>query len=80
MTLEYATVAQGYLSTQITGTPIAIEANYQYARWLKLCIDCSGRRRLAAAYQQAVKTELEQSYHIPQLLMCQQMHHLSLAH
>ena len=26
MTLEYATVAQGYLSTQITGTPIAIEA------------------------------------------------------
>lgn len=26
MTLEYATVAQGYLGTQITGTPISIEA------------------------------------------------------
>ena len=26
MTLEYATVAQGYLNNQITGTPIAIEA------------------------------------------------------
>ena len=26
MTLEYATVAQGYLNAQITGTPIAIEA------------------------------------------------------